>query len=191
MGWVLCMSIESEATLEDKLMSKLVDEGYEKITIVNEKDLINNLKVQLEKFNKTTFTDEEFNKILLYLEGGSVFDKAKKLRDKFPLERKEGTKYVSFFNSEEWCKNIFPNLAKSIHIKWQIIHFIFINCYWRICKSIKFSKIIYIFPNFIITRMKNMCSVFMNINSFYIFSINITTDIISFINNKNFISFLR
>ena len=107
MGWVLCMSIESEATLEDKLMSKLVDEGYEKITIVNEKDLINNLKVQLEKFNKTTFTDEEFNKILLYLEGGSVFDKAKKLRDKFPLERKEGTKYVSFFNSEEWCKNIF------------------------------------------------------------------------------------
>ena len=107
MGWVLCMSIESEATLENKLISKLVDEGYEKITIVNEKDLINNLKVQLEKFNKTTFTDEEFNKILLYLEGGSVFDKAKKLRDKFPLERKEGTKYVSFFNSEEWCKNIF------------------------------------------------------------------------------------
>ena len=107
MGWVLCMSIESEATLENKLISKLVDEGYEKITIVNEKDLINNLKIQLEKFNKTTFTDEEFNKILLYLEGGSVFDKAKKLRDKFPLERKEGTKYVSFFNSEEWCKNIF------------------------------------------------------------------------------------
>ena len=28
MGWVLCMSIESEATLEDKLMCKLVDEGY-------------------------------------------------------------------------------------------------------------------------------------------------------------------
>ena len=99
--------VESEAVLEERFISKLVDNGYERVEINDEKDLIANFKTQLEKLNKTNFTDEEFNRILLHLEGGSVFEKAKKLRDKYELQRKDGVKYVSFLNKEEWCKNIF------------------------------------------------------------------------------------
>ncbi|MCQ2964261.1 MAG: type I restriction endonuclease subunit R [archaeon] len=101
------MATESEAVLEERLIDKLVSNGYERIIITDENDLIDNFKIQLEKLNNTKFTADEFKLILLYLEGGSVYDKAKKLRDKYELQRKDGVKYVSFLNKEEWCKNIF------------------------------------------------------------------------------------
>ncbi|WP_297899756.1 type I restriction endonuclease subunit R [Methanobrevibacter sp.] len=101
------MSTQSEATLEKNLINKLVENGYEKIQIKDENDLINNFKKQIEKFNKIDLDDDEFNKILLHLEGGTVFDKAKKLRDKYELEIEGQIKYISFFNSKDWCKNIF------------------------------------------------------------------------------------
>ena len=101
------MSIQSESTLEENLINRLVRNGYEKIQISNEKDLTDNLKKQIEIFNKIDLTDDEFNKILLHLEGGTVFDKAKRFRDKYELRRDEGTVYISFFNSKDWCKNIF------------------------------------------------------------------------------------
>lgn len=101
------MSTQSEATLEKNLINKLVENGYEKIQIKDENDLINNFKKQIEKFNKIDLDGDEFNKILLHLEGGTVFDKAKKLRDKYELEIEGQTKYISFFNSKDWCKNIF------------------------------------------------------------------------------------
>nr|WP_302577756.1 type I restriction endonuclease subunit R [Methanobrevibacter arboriphilus] len=101
------MSTQSEKTLEKNLINKLVENGYEEVQIRDENDLINNFKKQLEKFNKIDLDDDEFNKILLHLEGGTVFDKAKKLRDKYELEREGQTTYISFFNSKDWCKNIF------------------------------------------------------------------------------------
>ncbi|MDR0901017.1 MAG: type I restriction endonuclease subunit R [Methanobrevibacter sp.] len=101
------MSTQNEAALEKNLIKKLVENGYEEIHVKDEYSLINNFKTQLEKFNQTTLDDDEFNKILLHLEGGTVFDKAKKLRDKYELKREDYTKYISFFNSKDWCKNIF------------------------------------------------------------------------------------
>ena len=101
------MSSESEATLEKKLIESLVNNGYEFVTIKDKNDLESNFKSQLEKFNNTTFTESEFKKILIHLEGGSIFDKAKKLRDQFVLKRKEGSFYVKFLNKKEWCKNLF------------------------------------------------------------------------------------
>lgn len=74
------MSTQSEEALEDNLIKKLVSGGYEQVEIKDEKKLINNFKTQLEKFNETKFTDEEFKKIMTYLEGGSVFNKSKKLK---------------------------------------------------------------------------------------------------------------
>jgi type I restriction enzyme R subunit len=45
---------------------------------------------------------------LNHLAKGSVFEKAKTLRDRFHLSREDGTSfYVRFFNSEEWTKNLF------------------------------------------------------------------------------------
>lgn len=101
------MSTQSESTLEKNLISKLVENGYEEVQIRDEDDLISNFKKQLGKFNKIDLSHDEFNKILLHLEGGTVFDKAKKLRDKYELERDGQTRYISFFNSKDWCKNIF------------------------------------------------------------------------------------
>jgi len=101
------MTTQSEAALEEQLICKLVDGGYQQVKISNEKQLKDNFKTQLEKFNKITLTDGEFNHILIFLEGGSVFDKSKKLRDMYELKREAGTTYIRFLNRKDWCKNIF------------------------------------------------------------------------------------
>lgn len=99
---------QSEAILEENLISQLVGLGYEKVTINDDKSLEANLKRQLEKRNQTSFSAMEFKRILNHLSKGSVFDKAKTLRDKFDLLRDDGTiKYVEFLDSERWCQNLF------------------------------------------------------------------------------------
>lgn len=102
------MTIQSEAGLENNLIKQLESEGYEKVILKDESDLEYNFKKQLEKFNKTKFTANEFKKILIHLEGGSIFQKAKKLRDQFELQRDNNDIfYVKFLNKKEWCKNLF------------------------------------------------------------------------------------
>ena len=101
------MSTQSEAVLEDNLIKRLVNSGYERVKIKNEDELNANFKIQLEKLNKCQLTDEEFNKILLFLDQGSIFDKAKKLRDHFFIDRKDNPFYIKFLNQKDWCKNIF------------------------------------------------------------------------------------
>ena len=72
--------------------------AYEYVEIHEETNLISNFKRQLEKHNakelalhgRTELTDNEFNKVMLYLEGGTTFEKAKKLRDLLPLELDNG-----------------------------------------------------------------------------------------------------
>ncbi len=68
--------------------------------------LVRNLQKQLEKFNKTKFSDKEFVRILNHLMKGDRFHKAKVLRDRYALKRDdESTFYVQFFNMDQWCKN--------------------------------------------------------------------------------------
>ena len=101
------MSVESEAVLEAKLIDRLSENGYQKINIKNEEELNANFKVQLEKLNRRELTDEEFNRVLQYLDSGTIFDKAKKLRDHFYIERDEESFFIKFINEKDWCKNIF------------------------------------------------------------------------------------
>ena len=61
------MSTQSESALEDILVDDLANNGYEKITIRNDEELEQNFRRQLEKFNNITFTDDEFEKILLFI----------------------------------------------------------------------------------------------------------------------------
>ena len=99
---------QSEKELEDKLIKQLKEQGFRPVTIKDENDLLENLKLQIETFNRIQLTDQEFKRIVIHLEGGSIFDKAKKLRDKFELIRDDGDViYVKFFDSKEWCKNRF------------------------------------------------------------------------------------
>jgi len=101
------MSAQSEAVLEDNLIKRLSEGGYEYVKIKNESELIANFKVQLEKHNKCHLTDEEFDKILVYLDQGSLFDKAKKLRAHYHIERENEPFFIEFLNQKDWCKNIF------------------------------------------------------------------------------------
>lgn len=110
------MATQSEAALEKCLLDKLVEGGYERITISDEAGLKDNLKSQIEKFNKIKLTTTEFNRILTFLEGGTIFDKAKKLRDMYELDRPEGIIYIQFLNKKDWCKNIFQ-VSNQIRMK--------------------------------------------------------------------------
>ena len=110
------MPVQSEAALENGLIATLQQMNYEYIQIEEEKNLHANFKSQLEKHNRkrleetgrTEFTEAEFEKILIYLEGGTRFEKAKKLRDLFPLELDDGERlWVEFLNRTHWCQNEF------------------------------------------------------------------------------------
>lgn len=102
------MATQSEALLEANLIKQLVSLEYEKVSVVSEDELLDNLKSQLEKHNKKSFTASEFKRITNHLNKGNVFEKAKILRDKFALTRDDGTNdYIEFLDSEHWCQNLF------------------------------------------------------------------------------------
>lgn len=97
-----------EQELEKNLIGQLSSQGYEVISIKDEEDLVVNFKIQLEKFNKIKLSDSEFKKIQVHLAGGSIFEKAKRLRDKFELMTDKGEiKYISFIDKECIENNIF------------------------------------------------------------------------------------
>lgn len=100
------MTHQSEQQLETTLLAQLNRLGFASVIIEDDKALKKNLKTQLEKFNQTIFSDEEFSRILNHIEKGDRFAKAKTLRDYFMLGRDdETTKHIRFFNMEQWCKN--------------------------------------------------------------------------------------
>lgn len=107
------MTYQSEYELEMQLIKQLEAQGYTKVSIGDEEALKANFRKMLfehnkEKLNNTPFTDKEFNRILIHLEGKSIYNSSKLFRDKFVLEREDGTEvYLEFFNSKNWSKNKF------------------------------------------------------------------------------------
>ena len=110
------MTTQSEAALEEGLIRTLVENSYERVVIKEEDNLRENFKRQLEKHNRreleqngrTEFTEAEFDRILLHLEGGTRFEKAKKLRDLYTLQTDDGKNiWVEFLNTKKWCQNEF------------------------------------------------------------------------------------
>ena len=110
------MTTQSEAALEEGLIKTLVENSYERVVIKEEDNLRENFKRQLEKHNRkelelhgrTSFTEAEFDRILLHLEGGTRFEKAKKLRDLYTLQTDDGENiWVEFLNTKKWCQNEF------------------------------------------------------------------------------------
>ena len=98
----------SEQELEKKLIEQLSSQGYEIVNIKNEEELGANFREQIEKFNGLKLSDSEFKKIQIHLAGGSIFEKAKKLRDRFELMTDSGEmKYISFIDKESMENNIF------------------------------------------------------------------------------------
>lgn len=102
------MNTQPEQLLENNLVAQLQLLGYTYVPVNNEKELLANLKTQLEKHNDIELTDKEFDRVLNILSKGSVFDKAKTLREKQHIFRDNGESlYFEFINQENWCQNLF------------------------------------------------------------------------------------
>ena len=102
------MAKQSEQILEEQLIAQLQKLGYGLVYIKDEKELIANLKTQLEKHNNVQFSPKEFERVLNILSKGSVFEKAKTLRQKQHIVRDNGDNlYFEFINIEHWCQNQF------------------------------------------------------------------------------------
>ena len=98
---------QSEAQLEESLIKRLDGLGYDRVAIRNGDELRTNLKIQLEKHNKITLSDREFDKVLNCLNKGNTFNKAKILRQpKIRIQRDNGESlYLNLLNTEHWCQN--------------------------------------------------------------------------------------
>ncbi|CAK2606428.1 Type I restriction enzyme SauN315I endonuclease subunit [Vibrio crassostreae] len=108
------MVIQAEQVLEENLVSQLKTLGYQVAQISDEKSLLANLKAQLEKVNrlKVPLTDNEFKQVLNALSKGSVFEKARTLRDRLQINKdsagngKNTALYIQFL-ADKWDDNQF------------------------------------------------------------------------------------
>lgn len=107
------MVYQSEFALENEMMEQLESNGYETVTIRNEQQLLDNFRAILnerhaDKFKDQPLTDKEFQRLLTMINGKSIFESARILRDKLPLKRDDETEeYLSFLDTKNWCKNKF------------------------------------------------------------------------------------
>jgi type I restriction enzyme R subunit len=110
------MSKQPEAVLEEQLVAQLQKLGYGLAVLKDETELVANLKHQLEIHNRQAliktgspkFSDKEIDRVLNILSKGSVFEKAKNLREKQHIVRDNGDNlYFEFINTEHWCQNQF------------------------------------------------------------------------------------
>ena len=102
------MAAQSEAVLEQELVTQLQTLGYEKVRISNDDDLVRNLKTQLEKHNHITLSGREFQDVLVTLSRGNIFDKARRLRSTLDYHRDDGeVGYLELVDQINWCKNEF------------------------------------------------------------------------------------
>lgn len=100
---------QSEAALEEELISMLEEQGYERLKIHNSDDLINNLRKQLEILNKYSFSDDEWNRFFnnnIVNNNDGIVEKTRKIQvDHIQvLKRDDGT-----------SKNIYLLDKKNIH----------------------------------------------------------------------------
>ena len=56
-------SYQSEAQLEDAFVKQLCRQGYERLVVSSEEELIANLRTQLEALNRTSFSDKEWTRL--------------------------------------------------------------------------------------------------------------------------------
>lgn len=111
------MTTESKQILEDNLITQLISLGYENVKTSAETDLLANLKTQLEKHNKISLSDNDFRKILNFINKGNIFEKAKVLRDRVSYVNDKGEdKTVELINQIHWCKNEFK-ITQQVTIK--------------------------------------------------------------------------
>ena len=103
--------VKSEYEVESMFLDRLQELGYEFIPMSSYDDVIRNFRNKLAELNsvclleakgESYFTDEEFERIRIRLEGKSIYESAKILREKWPLQLDNGKiAYIEFLTSDE------------------------------------------------------------------------------------------
>lgn len=102
------MTVQSEYQLENKLIAQLQGLGYATVTIKDERQLLSNLKTQIERANGLApLSETEWKQVISFLNTGTVFERSKNLRDQFPVKFDDGTSKHLFFLSDDPSKNIY------------------------------------------------------------------------------------
>lgn len=102
------MTTQSELQLENELIAQLNRLGYERVTIKDESQLLSNLKAQIERANGLpTLSETEWKQVISFLNTGTVFERAKNLRDQFPIKFDDGSSKHIFFLSDDPSQNTY------------------------------------------------------------------------------------
>ena len=102
--------VMSEYEVESLFIERLESIGYKFIKLDNYDDVLDNFREQLAKFNAkkleekqhaASFSDAEFNRIMIHVDNHSVYESAKILRDKYVLQLDNGESvYIDFFSGD-------------------------------------------------------------------------------------------
>lgn len=103
---------QSEAQLENEFINTLLDEGYDRLFINSEDELINNLRVQLEKLNRIKFTNKEWNYLFdnfIANKNKGIYEKAKLIQEDYiiPMTLDNGTMKNIYLLDKENVHNNF------------------------------------------------------------------------------------
>ncbi len=104
------MAYQSEAQLEQQLVEQLQSQDYSAVSLPDYEALAANFKTQFAAFSAaklgdTPLSPKEWERVLNHVSGKSIFESAKLLRDKFVLERDDGTKIYLQLLDEDYAKN--------------------------------------------------------------------------------------
>ena len=104
------ISYQSEQMMEDELIRDLCSQGYTYLKIESEKDLIDNLRIQIEKLNDITFTDNEWDRFFNQtIKGKDIIGKTRMIQEgesKQRLHRDNGTDCnITLINKTNIYKN--------------------------------------------------------------------------------------
>ncbi len=99
-----------EYQVEKLFINRLQEIGYDFVELNNYANVISNFRLQLAKFNArkleekghaASFSDVEFNRIMIHVDNHSVYESAKILRDKYVLQLDNGESvYIDFFSGD-------------------------------------------------------------------------------------------
>lgn len=107
------MSHESEYALEEEVLKQLEKQGFERVSLRNHAQLVNNFRNIVnernhEKLEGKPLSDNEFKRLMIDISDKSVFESAMILRDQYVLERDDETRvYLNLMNTQKWCQNQF------------------------------------------------------------------------------------
>ena len=102
-------SYQSEAELERQMIENLTSQGYERLIVKSNDELYANLKIQIEKLNNISFSNEEWSRFLIeYLDAANdgMIEKTRKVQENYVYD---------FIFDDGHLKNIKIIDKKNIH----------------------------------------------------------------------------